>query len=97
VHGQHRGEVLAEQDSELADLAQRAAGGVRVLLAFGRAGQEPGLRKGGDGMHMGQAAGREQGFGLAVAGPAETETDGPLVARVENKIMRPTPYSPLSA
>jgi hypothetical protein len=26
---------------------------------------------------------------------AETEKDGPLVARVENKIMRPTPYSPL--
>jgi len=26
---------------------------------------------------------------------AETERDGPLVARIENKIMRPTPYSPL--
>ena len=26
---------------------------------------------------------------------AETEKDGPLVARVENRIMRPTSYSPL--
>jgi hypothetical protein len=26
---------------------------------------------------------------------AETEKDGPLVARVENKIMRPTAYSPM--
>jgi hypothetical protein len=26
---------------------------------------------------------------------AETEKDGPLVARVENKIMQPTQYSPL--
>ena len=26
---------------------------------------------------------------------AETEKDGPLVARVENRIMRPTPYSPI--
>jgi NIPSNAP len=26
---------------------------------------------------------------------AETEKDGPLVARVENKIMRPTSYSPM--
>ncbi len=26
---------------------------------------------------------------------AETEKDGPLVARVENRIMRPTAYSPL--
>jgi NIPSNAP len=26
---------------------------------------------------------------------AETEKDGPLVARVENKIMRPTGYSPM--
>ena len=26
---------------------------------------------------------------------AETEKDGPLVARVENKIMRPTDYSPM--
>ena len=26
---------------------------------------------------------------------AETEKDGPLVARIENRIMRPTDYSPL--
>ena len=26
---------------------------------------------------------------------AETEKDGPLVARVENRIMRATPYSPM--
>jgi hypothetical protein len=26
---------------------------------------------------------------------AETEKDGPLVARVENRILRPTPYSPM--
>ncbi len=26
---------------------------------------------------------------------AETEKDGPLVARVENRIMRPTAYSPM--
>lgn len=26
---------------------------------------------------------------------AETERDGPLVARVTNRILRPTPYSPL--
>ena len=26
---------------------------------------------------------------------AETEKDGPLVARVENRIMRSTPYSPM--
>ena len=30
-----------------------------------------------------------------IAAFAETERDGPLVARVENKIMRPTPYSPM--
>jgi hypothetical protein len=26
---------------------------------------------------------------------ADTEKDGPIVARVHNKILRPTPYSPL--
>lgn len=30
-----------------------------------------------------------------IAAFAETERDGPLVARVENKIMRPTAYSPM--
>jgi hypothetical protein len=30
-----------------------------------------------------------------VAAFAETEKDGPLVARIENKIMRPTDYSPM--
>jgi hypothetical protein len=30
-----------------------------------------------------------------IAAFAETEKNGPLVARVENKIMRPTAYSPM--
>jgi hypothetical protein len=31
-----------------------------------------------------------------VTGRAESEQNGPLVARVHNQIWRPTPYSPLS-
>jgi NIPSNAP len=44
---------------------------------------------------------RERAWAAFAADPkrqkdfAETEKDGLLVARVENKIMRPTPYSPL--
>ncbi|MBI4297427.1 MAG: NIPSNAP family protein [Chloroflexi bacterium] len=44
---------------------------------------------------------REQKFPAFQADPewqrkrAESEKDGPLVARIENRILRPTPYSPL--
>jgi hypothetical protein len=44
---------------------------------------------------------RERAWAAFAADPdrikafAETESDGPLVARVENRIMRPTAYSPL--
>ena len=44
---------------------------------------------------------REKAWASFIADPerqkafAETEKDGPLVARVENKILRPTPYSPM--
>ena len=44
---------------------------------------------------------RERAWGAFAADPdrqaafAETEKDGSLVARVENRIMRPTSYSPL--
>ncbi len=45
--------------------------------------------------HRDQAWGAFRADGERVQAFAETERDGPLVARVQNTILRPTSYSPM--
>ena len=73
VLGQHRGEVFGEQDAEVADLAQQAAGGVLGAVTLGGAGQQRGLGDGGCGHHVGQRRAGRQDLGFAAGGWADDE------------------------
>jgi hypothetical protein len=73
VHRQHRTEVLADDDAEVADRAEQAALSAGFALFAGRAGEQRGLGHRRCRVHVREAPGCGQQFRLAPAGRPDQE------------------------